>query len=282
MPTQPLPFISRPPRDIAGWSACFEPSQLPVLASSAEALEQWRANEDDVDAHRIAETLGTDPLFTVKLLAHVAELRRGREGGDIETVTEALVMLGVPPFFRAFGPQPTVEDQLAASPPALAGFERTLRRAHRASSFAFAFAVHRMDHDAAVIHEAALLHGFAELLLWVRAPELALEIGRRQRADPALRSVTVQRELLGIELSDLQHALMQRWRLPPLLLQITDEHPRQETSQLRNVRLAVRVARHSTDGWDNPALPDDVADIAQLLQLGIEPTWRLLKDIDSD
>ena len=38
------------------------------------------------------------------------------------------------------------------------------------------FAAHRMDHDAAVLHEAALLHDFAELLLWVRAPALALEI----------------------------------------------------------------------------------------------------------
>ena len=38
--------------------------------------------------------------------------------------------------------------------------------------------------------------------------------------------------------------------------------------QVRNVRLAIRVARHSAQGWDNPALPDDVAEIGRLLQLG--------------
>jgi hypothetical protein len=51
---------------------------------------------------------------------------------------------------------------------------------------------------------------------------------------------------------------------------------------MRNVLLAIRVARHSTEGWDNPALPDDVRDIAALLQLGLEPTRQLLRDIDGD
>jgi len=55
-----------------------------------------------------------------------------------------------------------------------------------------------------------------------------------------------------------------------------------ENSQVRNVLLAIRVARHSTEGWDNPALPDDIRDIAALLQLGLEPARQLLRDIDRD
>jgi hypothetical protein len=138
-----------------------------------------------------------------------------------------------------------------------------------------------MDPDASVIHEAALLHDFAELLLWLRAPSLALQIAERQRRDPALRSAKAQQELLHVELAELQHALMMRWSLPPLLVQITDDQ-RADDVQVRNVLLAVRVARHSARGWDNPALPDDVRDVAQLLQLGEEPTRRLLLDIDAD
>ena len=46
--------------------------------------------------------------------------------------------------------------------------------------------------------------------------------------------------------------------------------------------LAIRVARHSTQGWDNPALPDDVHDIAELLQMGEVPVRTLLMDIDGD
>ncbi len=278
----PYEFITDAPHNLAGWVALFDPASLPVLASTALALEELRPVEDSVDAHLLAETITSDPLMTLKLLSHVARLRQGRGGSDTETVTEALVMLGIPPFFRGFGPQTAAEDLLADLPQALAGFHDVLRRSHRAARFALGFAVHRMDPDASVIHEAALLHGFAELLLWLRAPELALAIAHRQQAEPTLRSATAQREYLHIELSELQHALMTAWRLPTTLVQITDESARGETRQQRNVRLAIRVARHSAQDWDNPALPDDVAGIGQLLQLGPEPTMRLLREIDDD
>jgi HD-like signal output (HDOD) protein len=250
------------------------------MFDTAEALELWRANEDAVDAHIMAETIATDPLMTLKLLAHVGGLRRGREGSDAETVTASLVMLGITPFFRAFGPQTSVEALLADQPEALAGFQRVLKRAHRAANFAIGFAVHRLDHDAAVLHEAALLHDFAELLLWVRAPALALEVARRQQADSSLRSADVQRELLNVQLPELQHTLMLAWRLPALLVQITNDQQHNDSAQVRNVQLAIRVARHSADGWDNAALPDDVNDVAALLQMGVEPTLRLLREID--
>jgi len=275
-------FITRAPHNLAGWVSQFDPAALPVLASTALALEELRAVEDAVDAHLLAEAIASDPLMTLKLLAHLARLRRGRDGSDTETVTEALVMLGIPPFFRAFGPQAAAEDVLAGVPEALAGFRAVLQRAHRAARFAIGFAVHRMDHDAPVIHEAALLHDFAELLLWLRAPALALEIARRQQADPGLRSAALQREILHMELAQLQHALMSAWRLPATLVHIADDHARTVTPQVRNVRLAIRVARHSARGWDNPALPDDVDQIGHLLQLGPEPTLRLLREIDAD
>lgn len=274
--------IERAPATLAGWAALFDHAALPVLATTAAALEELRTNEDAVDARWLADVVASDPLMTIKVLAHVARLRRGREGSETETVTEALVMLGIPPFFRAFAAQDSAESWLADHPEALAGFQRVLQRSRRAARFATSFAVHRMDHDVGVIHEAALLHDFAELLLWLHAPALALEIQARQRADATLRSTAVQRELLHIELDELEHALMLKWRLPALLVQITDEHATKTTPQMRNVQLAIRVARHSADGWDNAALPDDEADIGRLLSIAPETAARLLREIDAE
>jgi HD-like signal output (HDOD) protein len=275
-------FITKAPRDVDAWATLFTPESLPVLARTADALDELRVNEDAVDAHLLTEVITADPLMTLKVLAHLARLRRGREGSDTETVTAALVMLGIPPFFHAFETLHTVEDRLAERPAARAGFAAVLRRARRAARFAIGFAVHRMDHDAAVIYEAALLHDFAELLLWLRAPDLAAEIARRQQADSTLRSAAVQRELLNIHLVDLEHALMKAWRLPTLLMDFTDEHAKTVGPQMRNVQLAIRVARHSTQGWDNAALPDDIRDLCELLNLTPEPTTRLLHEIDAD
>ena len=102
----------------------------------------------------------------------------------------------------------------------------------------------------------------------------------RQQQDPTLRSAAIQRELLHIELHDLQQALMRAWHLPELLVQINDER-HAETAQVRNVLLAVRLARHTARGWDNAALSDDVRDIAALLNLGEVPTLHLLREIDA-
>lgn len=272
-------FIAAPLRDVAAWVDAFDRREIPVLAATADALEDWRAHEDAVDAHGLAEGMAADPLMTLKLLRHVSALRRGRDQSEAETATEALVMLGITPFFRDFGPQPTVERRLADQSDALPGLRKVLHRAHRAARFALGFAVHRGDHDAALIHEAALLHDFAEMLLWAHAPALALALARSQQAEPGLRSAEAQRRLLHVTLSDLQQTLMKTWRLPALLVQISDDHA-SHLPQVRNVQLAVRLARHSGSGWDNPALPDDVDEIAALLNLALQPTLHLLHDID--
>jgi hypothetical protein len=49
--------------------------------------------------------------------------------------------------------------------------------------------------------------------------------------------------------------------------------------QVQCVRLAVRLARHTADGWDDAAIPDDVDDIAVLLNMGREPTLKLLQEL---
>ena len=280
-PTLALPtFIDRPLPDVAAWAAAFDQRDIPVLALTEGALQDLASHEDDVDAHLLAETVSGDPLMTLKLLRHVAALRAGRNQTDAETATEALVMLGITPFFRDFAHQPVIETLLDGHPLALQGVKRVLRRAHRAAQFAQGFAAHRQDYDAALIHEAALLHDFAELLMWAHAPGLCQAMALRQRLAPDLRSADAQREVLGIELADLQQVLMKAWRLPDLLVKIADDHD-SDHPQVRNVQLAIRFARHSAKGWDNPAIPDDVDAIADLLNLGRQPTLMLLHRLNS-
>jgi HD-like signal output (HDOD) protein len=271
------PRLLRPLPSLTAWTAYLRDAPMPVLAVTVAALAELAEHEDAVDAHMVAEAIDVDPLMTLQLLAHVGT--SSRRATDVETVVGALVLIGIGPFFRRFAGLTALEDTLADQPEALAGARAVLRRAHRAARFALGFAAHRLDPDAAVIHEAALLHDFAELLLWCHTPGLALEIARRQQADPALRSAAVQQDVLGIRLADLQQALMKAWRLPELLIRLGDQR-HASTTQVRNVLLAVRLARHSTRGWDNPALPDDIDEVRSLLQLETAPTLKLLLEID--
>jgi HD-like signal output (HDOD) protein len=270
--------VTLPLPDLSAWTDHLCALEIPVLAETSTALEGLRANEDDADANSIGELIANDPLMTLKVLAYASSHRSERMVTDTETVTAALVMMGISPFFRAFGVQPTVEDHLAARPEALVGLRAVVRRAHRGANFALAIAVRRMDPDAAVVHAVALLHEFADMLLWCHAPDLQLQIQRRQATDRTLRSSVVQREILNVEVADLQASLMRTWRLPELLHQMGDDlHA--ENANVRSIELAARLARHSTRGWDNAAIPDDIADIARLLNLSIAATLEWARDI---
>ena len=272
------PIVS-PLAHLSQWTDFFRAADIPVLASTADALEAMRQNEDDLDAHSIAELLSGDPLMTLKVLVWAAANRPQRVLTDAESLTSALVMMGISPFFRAFGPQTVVETVLGQQPEALEGLGEVLRRAHRSADFALGFAVHRMHPDAAVIYVAALLHDFAEMLLWCHAPLLACRIRRELRERAGLRSAVVQRAVLGVELADLQQALMRTWRLPELLVRISDDKHARDANVL-NVLLAVRLARHTASGWDNPAIPDDVRDIARLLNIKESAALDLARQID--
>jgi HD-like signal output (HDOD) protein len=250
------------------------------MGATAAEIEELRRVEDDIDAHRLADVICKDPFMTVKLFAYLAKRRPGREDTVPETVTGCLLMLGIPPFFAQFRHLKSVESVLSLEPVAVDGLGAVLTRSRRASDFALAFAVHRMDHDAQLIHSAALLHEFTEMLLWLQAPRLAAEIARRQRILPQLRSADAQRAVLRVTLTELQQALMKRWHLPEALTSLLNPESTGSSAQALTVELATRFARHSAKGWDNTAIPDDLRDISELLQIGLEPTEHLLAEID--
>ncbi|MDQ6640582.1 MAG: HDOD domain-containing protein [Pseudomonadota bacterium] len=273
--------LLRPLADLAAWANHFRRAQIPVLRETVEALDALRANEERTDANSIGEMIGGDPLMTLKVLAYASDHRGRSVVTPPDTVIAALVMMGIPPFFRAFEAPAAVEDRLADFPEALAGLERVLRRAHRGARFALAFAIHRTDPHAATVHAAALLHEFAEMLLWCHAPRLALRIRAMQDADPTLRSSVAQQSVLRIELQHLQQALIAAWGLPTLLSESSQE-PHASQTGARAVALGARLSRHTAAGWDNAAVPDDVAEVAEFLNLSPAAALHLVREIDAE
>jgi HD-like signal output (HDOD) protein len=264
------------------WARVLQTPEIPVLASTASAIEDYRRDEDSVDAHRLGELIGQDPLMTLKVMAHAAAHRPPRLLTQPESVTTTLVMMGIGPFFRNFGRQPTIDVHLSQHPEAWQGLNEVLDRSRMAARIALGLAVHRLDPDAGLIHQAALLHDVAEMLLWCHAPAHALAVRRAVRAVPTRRTAEAERELLGVELVEVQHALLEAWQLPDLLMRVLDDR-HADLASVRNVVLAVRLARHlcSPAAWRHGALSDDVADIAALVNLSPGSTLRLLRALDA-
>ncbi len=258
-------MLTKPLRSLTEWVAYLYRTDIPVLRRTVSALDELReSGGEDLNVRQISDIVYRDPLMTLKVLAYMSTHRGARQISDIETVEQAIAMMGVPPFFRRFSNLSTVEDTLRDQQKAHLGLMRVITRAYRAAQFAQDWATRRQDLDYEVIVVAALLHDFAEMLVWCFSPEQALAMREMQQQDPTLRSVTVQQTVIGCALNELELALMKRWRLPELVVKMTDrahaDHP-----QVRNVQYAVNLARHCANGWNDPALPDDFRDVARLL-----------------
>lgn len=252
--------------NIRQWLTRLSAADIPVLKQTARALAALRQDEEALSARAVADVIAADPMLTVKLLRYLQQHKRRSQTSEVIQVEQALLMLGVESFFNKVPAAPTVQEVLATRTEALVNLLHVVHRSHRASEYARDWAVRLNNLHYEDVRIAALLHDLAELLMWCYAPDEMLKIRAMQRQDKTLRSRAAQEQVLGFALTDLQKALVREWALPELLLTLMDEQ-NSGMPQVRCVLLAVNLARHSANGWNDAALPDDYRDIGALLHI---------------
>lgn len=250
---------------IERWIEIMSAAQLPVLGQTLYRLSKLRANEENVRPRDLSQVVLHDPLMALKVLRFLKDRRSARAMTEITTVEHAIMMLGVSPFFRTFANLRAVDADLASRKGAMQGLIAVIGRARHAALHAREWANLRHDIESDEVVIATLLHDMAEMLLWYFAPSQAEDIEARLGGDATRRSVDVQRAVLGFSLNELQLALAAAWGLPPLLASLMDDF-RAERPRARNVLLAVNLARHSGNGWEGAALPDDIDAIGRLIR----------------
>lgn len=263
-----------PSCELNRWLTFFSERELPILRQTARRLEQARQQIDRVSGRDVTDIVLQDPLLAIRVLAQAVS--SGRLRNDITNIASAVMMLGVNPFFQRFEQALTLEKLLSGQPQALLGVLQVIVRTQRASRYAHEWAFARHDMNVEEVALAALLHDLAEILLWCFAPEVAIAIRSRLQSDRTLRSANAQQAVLGFPLVDLQLALCKAWQLPTLLTTMMDDANAQQP-RVQNVKLAVSLARHSTDGWSDPALLDDFAAIEDLLHIDRETLLQRLQ-----
>lgn len=264
------------PKSLAAWLAFLRQADIPVLRHTTRELERLRADEALLDARGIARVVTDDPLMTVKLLRYMQTHKHRNQKYELVDVKEALLMMGLDTFFREVPAMPVSEEMLHGHLGALVRLLHTVRRAQRAAHYAYDWALRLHDLHAEEVHVSALLTHVAEMLMWCFNPAQMLEIQKRQEADRSLRSADAQKQVLGFTGLELQRQLTIEWQLPALLMNLTDQ-ALAHTVRVRNVMLAVDLARHSAQGWDDAALPDDYREIGSLLRMEPDRVMALVK-----
>jgi HD-like signal output (HDOD) protein len=262
-----MPLLTAPLESVDAYVAAFSGQTLPVLRATARSLTTLSAERDRVNGKQLSALVLSDPLLTLKLLSHLETNRRHSQNHDITTIDRAIMMMGVEPFLNTFADLPTVEDALAGQPKALLGVVQLIARTRRAAQIARDWAILRHDLDVEEITVAALLGEATEIVCWLFAPDLTQRVYELQRADRSLRGAAAQARVFGASAHDIQLALVRAWHLPRLLIALLDDREL-ANPRVRNITLAADLARHSTRGWDNPALPDDLMAAEDLLHIG--------------
>ena len=253
---------------IPQWIDFFAKTPIPVLKHTARELERLQEDEGRLSTREITSIVLNDPFMVFRVISFAKQHQGRHQLQDLIQVEQAILMMGSDAFYRNLPANPLVEDQLHANIPALTHLLRLIKRGHRAAYFASNWAAIQKDLHSEEIRIAALLHDLAEMLMWCFAPEKMNEIYDMQHTDKALRSKTAQQQVLGFKLVDLQKALVEKFQLPPLLSKLMEDQDASEHRAI-NVALAVNLARHSANGWDDAALPDDYSDIADFLRVDV-------------
>ncbi|MDP2071514.1 HDOD domain-containing protein [Methylotenera sp.] len=262
-------------RDISAWIDFIRKAEIPVLKHTAREIARLKEDEDNLSARAISSAVLNDPMMVFKVLTFSQKHKGKKQLQDLVQADQAILMMGTSSFFLNLQPKVLVEDILKSNLPALMHLLRLVRRAHQAAHFAADWATHLADLHAEEVRTAALLHDLAEMLMWCFAPDKMNAIYAMQHADKTLRSVAVQQDVLGFRLQDLQKELVEIFQLPPLLSKLMQDNASSE-QRVRNVILAINLARHSANGWDDAALPDDYSDIAALLRMDIDRVMRIV------
>ena len=252
--------------DLSGWADFLSSSPPPMLAYTRHRLAALRLKGEAIVPSEIAAIGLSDPLFSAKVISDIQSTRNKHRAMDITTIEHALMMQGIDPFYQRIEGAALLDEQITPGGLAHLAILALAKRGYVASRLARQWAEKSLDMHPEELQVAALIHDIAEILLWLKAPGHALLIKKVMDESPSMRSTAAQQRILGFTLTALTAEIAHRWGLPDILSRLfsgEDLSPR-----IRTVSLAVRVARHSSQSWANPALPDDWSAVASKRWLG--------------
>lgn len=245
-PPQPEAFWRSVPGDVSHDPVLgLDLDQLPVLPDTATELEilaRIEHRHGNVDARTLAKVIVNDPLMTLRLFRQASGLRRAGQVTEADTITAAVLQTGIHRFFERHAHAPSLDRDRLEHSPWQDRFDRLLTQSRRSASLVGALALHRQDHEAESLQEAALLQESRRLL--------ACALGREADSRPW----APEQDPID-PLESMQQQMLTRLNVPDRLRRLSDPtHPdaRLFAPQQALLSLCRQLSWVTADDW--PAL----------------------------
>ncbi len=249
----------------ADWALYFENQILPIQPRSKEMLAELEAAKGERLAPKdLLPIVLQDSLLCLTLLRQAGMRKSRRLDHDTTTALAALLQLGVNGFKKLLTETPDIaEDE--------AGLVKVETRARYASELAQTWSKWRMDINPEEVAVAALLGGIGDILLWVYAPEIPLNVLDKLNSGEAKRSADAQRKSGGFSFKELSVECATRWGLSDLLVQLLKGS---DSVRALMTRVCANTARHILDDSEtsNTAIACDLIEANQLMRKA-DLTW---------
>jgi putative nucleotidyltransferase with HDIG domain len=190
---------------------------LPMFYSQlSEAIDHPRSSIAD-----IAKIISEDQGLTARILK-LANSPLFGYFSKIETITQAVTIIGVLQV-RDLALALSVMDVFAGIPETVVNMDQFWRHSLGTGLAAKVLATSQREASLERFFVAGILHDVGRLVMYIRCPDLSLELLQRCRSTGELL-YRVERELFGFDHAEVGGALLRRWKIPPRVAEPVERH----------------------------------------------------------
>jgi putative nucleotidyltransferase with HDIG domain len=190
---------------------------LPLFYSQlSEAIDHPRSSIGD-----IAKIISEDQGLTARILK-LANSPHFGYFSKIDTITQAVTIIGVLQV-RDLALALSVMDVFKGIPEDLVNMEQFWKHSIATGLSARILATSQRESNLERFFVAGILHDIGRLVMYVRVPDICLELLEECRASGTLL-YRAERERFGFDHADVGSALLKRWKIPPRVAEPVGAH----------------------------------------------------------
>jgi len=242
------------------WVRQLEEQETPVFRQTALEVAEIAANPDS-GADALAHLIQRDPMLTAKVLKLSNSAFYNPSGKPIQTVSRALLLLGMERVQAICMSVALVETMQSGK--RLDRVRRELARSILAAVLARTLGLETLEGALDEIFVAALLRRIGPMLFWSSGGEEATTLDGVLRAsgdDPA-----TERAVLGFQLAHISLLLAEQWKLSSLLVELL--RGRSGSRPARAVLHGWETAQALLDGWGSERAHQGIQRVATYLKI---------------
>ena len=171
---------------------------------------------------QLGEIISTDSALAARLLRLVNSSYFGFSS-EIETITHAVTIVGMAQL-RDLALATSIVSSFSGFPRELVNMESFWQHSIASGLAARVVSVYRNESNPERFYLTGLLHDVGRLLLFISVPEEMNRVFERYREGGLLHEA--EREVLGLDHSEVGGALMKKWNLPDSLVEAVRFHHR--------------------------------------------------------